>query len=425
MQSSVPEHPCDLDDFAGETAPVAAAIAEPPHGLSRSFVLLLSVTCGVTVANLYYNQPLLRQMADTFGASAAEVGLIPTVTQIGYAVGLFFIVPLGDMGNRRRLVTVLMVLVTGALVFAALANSLVWLAVASLAIGITTVVPQVLIPLAAQMSPPERRGKTVGTVMSGVLTGILLSRTLSGFVGQHLGWRSVYWMAAGLMVAFLVVLRALMPHHPARQSMTYAGLLRSLAQLARRERTLQQAALNGALLFACFSAFWATLVFRLAAPPFHYGAQVAGLFGVVGAAGALVAPLTGRLADRVGPRRIITLASAGMLLSFVLLYALGTTLAGLVVGVLLLDVVATMGMISNQTRIYSLPRDVHSRVNTVYMVCYFLGGATGSFLGTFAWNHWQWPGVCAVGAAISLVALIVHLAWRAAGSNVQTTMTNP
>lgn len=405
MHRSTADQPFEPEEDILPDAPCPPARRE----IGRGLTLVLAVACGLTVANLYYNQPLLAEMATSFGVSPAAVGMIPMLTQIGYAVGLLLIVPLGDLVDRRKLVTALLGLVTIALCATAMSPRLAWLAAASFAVGVTTVVPQVLIPLAAQLSAPERRGKTVGTIMSGLLTGILLSRTVSGILGHHLGWSAVFWMGAGLMLVVAFGLRAALPKTEAVPHLSYPALMRSLWTILKGHPVLRHAAVNGSMMFACFSAFWVTLAFCLAGPPFHYGAQVAGLFGLVGAAGALIAPLAGRAADRVGPRSIITAAAALMAVSFVVLWLFGSSLIGLVVGTLLLDVAATAGLISNQTRIYSLPHEIHSRVNTVYMVSYFTGGAAGSFAGAAAWNLHGWAGVCGVGAVVSTLALIVHL----------------
>jgi predicted MFS family arabinose efflux permease len=318
---------------------------------SGRLTYVIAVACGLSVANLYYNQPLLADIARTFGVSVRGVGAVPTFAQVGYAIGLLALVPLGDVVQRRRLVVTLLLLVSAALAAAALARSLAMLAAASLAVGVFTVVPQVLLPLAAQLSAPERRGRAVGTVMMGLLLGILLSRTFSGVLGERLGWRAVYWAACGAMLLLTVALGPLLPPHDVHADLTYAGLLRSVFEQVLRFPVLRQAMLNGALVFAGFSAFWATLVFRMEAPPFHLGARAAGMFGLVGAAGAMVAPAAGRLADRVAPRSIIAAASALLLLSFVVFWVGGSSLVGLAAGVFLLDVAVQAAQVTNLTRI--------------------------------------------------------------------------
>jgi predicted MFS family arabinose efflux permease len=381
----------------------------PSASLRPSLVWLMAVAGAVTVANLYYNQPLLGDIGRTLGADGSALGLVPTLTQVGYAVGMLFLVPLGDSLERRKVILLLCGCVGVALVAAGLAPSLNVLVAASFAIGVTTVVPQMIIPFAAQRAAPSERGRVVGMVMSGLLIGILLSRTAAGFVGTHLGWRTLFFMAAGLMVVTGVVLRFTLPAAPPVAVMPYPQLMRSLIHLARTEPVLRLHALLGGLTFGAFSAFWATLALYLRSLPGHYDAQVAGLFGVVGVAGALIAPLVGRFADRGAGRRINALAIAVLLASFGVLWLWGHSLWGIALGVVLLDLGAQANQIANQARVYSLRPDARSRLNTLYMVTYFVGGAAGAWAGMTAWTRAGWPGVCAVGAAMSLTALVAVL----------------
>ncbi|ABF90296.1 major facilitator family transporter [Myxococcus xanthus DK 1622] len=380
---------------------------EAPHtALSTGLVWLMAAASGATVANLYYNQPLLGDIGEALGASGSALGLVPMLTQVGYAVGMLFIVPLGDSLERRRVIVTMNMLVALALVGVALAPTLHWMVAASFVVGVTTIIPQLLVPFAAHLAPAAQRGRVVGTVMSGVLIGILLSRTAAGFIGTHLGWRTMFWIAAGLMLALAGVLRFTLPSQPPMASMPYPQLLRSLIHLARTEPVLRLHAVLGALSFGAFSVFWSTLALYLQSLPQKYDAQVAGLFGVVGVAGAAVAPLVGRYADKRGDRRINGAAIVVLLLSFVVMWPLGRWLWGMALGVVLLDLGVQANQISNQTRVYSLRPEARSRLNTLYMVTYFAGGAAGSWLGTFAWTHWGWSGVCASGAALCVVALL-------------------
>jgi predicted MFS family arabinose efflux permease len=375
-------------------------------------IRVLAEACTLSVANLYLNQPLLAVMARTFGVEERTVGRVPMLSQIGYAIGLLLIVPLGDIVQRRGLIVTLLGIVALSLVGVATSKNFAWLALANLAVGVSTVVPQVLLPLAAQLSRPERRGRAVGTVMMGLLLGILLSRTASGIIAAQYGWRTVYWAAAAAMALLAVVLRPLLPGHDIHEDLSYVRLLQSVVEQVKLYPTLRQAMLNGALLFAGFSAFWATLVFRLETPPLHYGTRAAGFFGLVGAAGAMIAPIVGRWADRIAPRVLITYASLGLLLSFVIFWLTGSTLWGLAAGVILLDLAVQAAQVTNMTRIYRVSTTAHSRVNSAFMVAYFVGGAAGSILGAVAWSVAGWTGVCAFGIAVSTVALIAHLAVR-------------
>ncbi|WP_438021512.1 MFS transporter [Sorangium sp. So ce315] len=367
----------------------------------------MAAAAGATVANLYYNQPLLGDIGRELGDAGGLLGLVPTMTQVGYAAGMLLLVPLGDSHERRRLIVLMSALASLALLGAALAPGLTWLVVASFAVGITSVVPQLLLPFAAQLAPDAQRGRVVGMVMSGLLIGILVSRTVAGFVGTHLGWRAVFWLAAGLMLALGPVLRLALPSQPPVTPMSYADLLRSLGRLTRGEPVLRLHSALGALTFGAFSAFWATLALYLESLPGRHGPQTAGLFGLVGVAGAAAAPLVGRYADVRGDRRINALAIAVLLASFGVLWLLGGSLWGIALGVVLLDLGAQANQISNQARVYSLRPEARSRMNTIYMTTYFAGGAAGAWLGTAAWVRWGWPGVCAAGGGMAGAALAV------------------
>jgi predicted MFS family arabinose efflux permease len=387
--------------------------------LTNAFLWLLAVAAGLSVSNLYYNQPLLPDIARSFGATATRVSAVATATQVGYAVGMLLFVPLGDLVDRRRLVLALLAAVTVALLAASAAPTLPLLAASGAAIGATTVVPQVLVPLAAGLAPPAERGRVVGRVVSGILVGILAARVVSGAVGRVVGWRAMFVVAAGLMLVLALALARWLPRTPpaARGSehdapASYGALLRSLATLAREQPVLRDAALLGALFFAAFSAFWTTLAFRLATPPLHYGSAVAGAFGLLGITGALAAPLAGRFADRGTPRRAVGAAIVVNAVAWLLFLLVGDTLWGIAAGVVLIDAGTQAAQVSNQSRIYTLPAALHSRLNTVFMVTYFVGGALGSVLGAFAWGRFGWAGVCAVGIGALVVAAVRYLGGR-------------
>ena len=365
----------------------------------------MAVAAGVVVANLYSNQPLLAAIGQEFHASAASMGVIAMLTQAGYALGLLFFVPLGDAMERRRLVLLMAAFALLALIAIATAKSFLWLAAASLAVGAFSVVPQMLVPFAAFLSPPGQRGRAVGTVMSGLLIGILLARTVSGIVGAHLGWRAMYWVAAGLMVVIAIALRLNLPTSVPTTPMGYGRLLSSLAHLARTEPVLREAAFTGGMLFASFSAFWATLVFLLERPPYHLGEQAAGLFGLVGVVGASAAPLAGHMSDRMDPRTTVRLTIVIGIAAYLIFWLLGLHLAGLIAGVMLLDGAVQAGHVTNQARIYALGTERANRLNSVYMVTYFTGGGLGSWLGALAWQHWGWSGVCVVGGGALVLGL--------------------
>jgi predicted MFS family arabinose efflux permease len=386
----------------------AATSAASIH-YSRGLLLLLATIAGVAVANIYYNQPLLDSFRSSFPASASWIGAVPAATQLGYAAGMLFLAPLGDRFDRRTLILVQSAGLAIALIVAAAAPTLGVLAGASLAIGVLATIAQQAVPFAAELAPASERGRAVGTVMSGLLLGILLARTAAGFVAEYFGWRAVFIASVAALVALAAVIVMRLPSSKPTSALPYGKLLASMWHLAVELRGLRDASMTGAALFAAFSIFWSVLTLLLAGAPFHLGPQAAGLFGIVGAAGALAAPLAGRFADRRGPRAIISLSIALVAISFVIFGVSGASIAGLVIGVIVLDVGVQAAQISNQSRIYALKPDARSRVNTVYMVCYFIGGALGSSVGAVAWRAIGWTGVCIAGFLFAALAGWIHL----------------
>ena len=374
---------------------------------------LLSFTAGAVVANLYYSQPLLPLIGRTFGLVNGRVGLVSTAGQVGYAVGLLLFVPLGDIVERRHLMVALLIAVAVALGVAAGAPNFAVMAAASFAIGVTTVVPQIVVPYAAGLVDATMRGRVVGRVMGGLLIGILAARVLAGVVGAIAGWRAMFALAAVLMLALAAALSRLLPVEPPRTPIGYGQLLRSLLSIARHQPVVRDAAAIGALNFIAFSAFWTTMAFRLELAPLHYGSAIAGAFGLIGVVGASVAPLVGRLADKRPPRSTVGLGLVVVTLSYILVAMAGSTVIGLVVGVIVLDAGMQVVNISNQTRIYQLPAAEHNRLNTVYMVTYFTGGSVGSALGVWAWGEWRWAGVCVVGIGAMVLSAAMYI--RGAG----------
>lgn len=373
----------------------------------RRLLWLLAVAACLTVANLYYSQPLLPLIGGALHASPRGAGLISTATQVGYAVGMLLLVPLGDSLERRRLIVVMTAAVAVALVAVAASPTLGALWATSLLLGATTIVPQLVVPFAAAVVPDATRGRVVGLVMSGLLIGVLLSRTASGLLAAHVGWRATYVLAAGLMLLLALVLRLALPSQSPASRTPWRALLATLPALVRDEPLLRRHALLGACTFGAFSVFWTTLAFHLARPPLGYGSDVAGLFGLVGVAGAVAAPIAGRLADRFGSPAVNLAATLAVLVSFGLLWLGRGSLVGLAAGVVVLDFGAQANHISNQTRVLGLSASARNRINTVYMVAYFAGGALGSTVGAAAWNAWGWAGVCSAGGAFGALAILV------------------
>jgi predicted MFS family arabinose efflux permease len=404
-----------------KSEPVRARLSEPTSagsgGLSNLQLATMAIAAAVTASNLYYCQPLLSQIARNLHMTARETADIPMLTQVGYALGLLFFAPLGDMVERRGLATALLLIVTVALVGTALAPDAWVLLATSLITGMFSVVPQVMAPMASALSKPEAQGRAVGIVMGGMLIGILLARTVAGFVGTWFGWRAMYAVAAVMMVAMAALLRAMLPVSRPDARIRYRELLSSVIPLARKLPALRQAAIMSGFAFGAFSAYWTTLVFFLEKPPYHYGARMAGLLGLAGVAGALAAPAVGGLSDRGYPRLASGCALLIGMIAFGLLWTVGGTITGLAIGGIVLDLGTQANLITNQTRVYRLIPEARNRINTVFMVTYFVGGALGTFLAGFAWSRWQWNGVCALGASFFGASLIVWAvgSWESEG----------
>ncbi len=372
-------------------------------------VLFMAAATGASVANLYYNQPLLTLMAKSFHVSPGSVGMVTMLTQIGYATGLLLFVPLADLMERKKLVIGLFLSTAVALEFVAASTDFLVFLCANFILGAFTSVPQVIVPLAADLAPDAQRGRVVGVVMSGLLIGVLAARAISGLTGDLLGWRNVFRLAGILMILFALMIFAWFSQSKPRDSShNYPQLIRSLIPIIRSEPELVKASLTGGALFATFSAFWTTLTFRLSAAPYHYTASVIGFFGLLGIAGASIAPIVGRLADKRDPRITLSAAIVLVTLSWLWMWPLSGHLWAMIIGIILLDLGVQAGQISNQSRIYALRPDARARINTVYMVTYFIGGSIGSGIASEAWAQFRWTGVSLSALAFLSLAYIVH-----------------
>jgi predicted MFS family arabinose efflux permease len=387
-----------------------------PH-LSSSLTFLLAGATGLTVAALYYSQPTLGVLAEDLHASPRAIGWIPTLTQLGYALGLLLLAPLGDRYDRRNIILLKAAILCAALLLTGFAPGLGVLLVASLLVGLFATVAQDIVPAAATLAPPHERGKVVGTVMTGLLMGILLSRVVSGFVAENFGWRAMFIAAAASVALLAVVLARGLPRFAPTSSHPYPELLKSLAHLWVEYPKLRQAALAQGLLALGFSAFWSTLAVMLHAAPFNLGSAAAGAFGLAGAAGALAAPFAGRLADRHGPDWVLRIACGIAAVSFAAMLFMPLLPAQ---GQLVLLALATVGfdlgvqasLISHQTIVYGIAPEARSRLNAVLMTCMFIGMSLGGLLGAQVLASWGWTGVVVLATVAAIGALVVRLKAR-------------
>lgn len=378
-------------------------------GISRTVIWLMSVISGLVVANIYYNQPLLGLIAGELKVPESAVSKISVLTQLGYAAGLLLIVPLGDKLFRKKLILADLFLVFAALLWMTFGTELWMLYIASLLIGVTSVIPQLFIPIAAELSSDQEKSSNIGTVMSGLLLGILLSRFIGGIVGELWGWRAMFGIAAGLMVAVWVAIYRMLPELQPNFKGTYGELMKSVFHLARTQPVLRLASFRGAMAFGSMCALFTTLVFHMENPPFNVGSSVVGSFGLAGAVGALAAAKVGKLQRYFDLNRIIFYSLLVVLGSWLFSYFAGETYWGLIVGVILVDLGVQSSHIMNQTNFFMIKSSAVNRLNTVYMVSYFIGGSLGTWAASVAWQHAQWSGVCFVGAVMALSALAAHL----------------
>lgn len=376
--------------------------------LTSSLILLLSITCGVVVANMYYIQPIGTKVATSLSVSTSAIGILTMLTQLGYALGLLFLVPLGDVVDRPKLIIRMAALSAISLLAAFFAPSFTLFACASFLIGLLSIVPQIIIPYGAVLAGPKARGKVMGTLLSGLLVGILLSRTVSGIVASLFSWRMIYLFALVLVAILTGLLYWKMPRTQIKttSSVSYLDSLKSLPYLVKTQRLLREASISGFFMFGTFSIFWSTLIFYISSPVYHWGTFEAGILAIFGLSGAVAAPIVGRLSDSYSERKIVGMGLAMQTLSFVALLVAGSYLVVLLVAIILLDVGNQFGQVANQTRVQGLDEAASNRNNTVFMFMYFIGGATGSLLGTTMWQQFGWLGVTLTGLAFQLCAYI-------------------
>lgn len=357
--------------------------------LRSGTILLMAIAAGITVANIYYNQPILKEMAISLHATDTEIGRVSMFSQIGYGLGMFFLIPMGDMVNRKRLILLLMLCLSVVLVLMVLSQGVVLVWALSLLIGVCSSPAQIILPMAASLDKVNR-GKTVGIVFSGILVGILGSRVISGFITDWFGWRYVYGISAVMVLTITVLLKLYLPDIKHKFTGSYIALLKSTILLVKQHKILRQSAILGAFTFGIFCSFWTTVTFYLSGPAFHFHADTIGLFGIVAIGGALVAPYFGKLADKGNTRRSLLITVSMIICSLVLLKLLPLSVIAMVVAIFVLDIGVQATQITNFARIYALDEHSHSRLNTIYMTTYFIGGGIGTFFGLLCWKHGGW-----------------------------------
>lgn len=379
------------------------------EGVPASLLFIMACMAAVSVANIYYCQPLLSLMGNDLGIDEWRASLIAMITQVGYACGLFFIIPSGDKFDRKKIVSYSFSILTIALLCIALSNNFHAVMAASFTVGACSVMPQIFIPIAAQYSRPEKKGANVGLIVSGLLTGILASRVISGLVGEWLGWRSMYVIAAIVMSLCTLIVWRIMPYTENNYTGSYKRLMHSLFALIREYKLLRICALRAAFAFGSFLALWASLTFKMEQAPFYAGSDVVGLLGLCGVAGAISASVVGRLVSRIGVRNFNLLGAALMLSAWIIAYLWGNTYTAIIITILILDIGMQCIQLSNQTVVFSLNPKASNRINTIFMTNYFIGGSLGTFLSGSAWSMAGWSGVTIAGIGLAFCSLCITL----------------
>lgn len=378
-------------------------------GIERSLLLTMAVIAGLTVANCYYNQPLLEMIRHDMGVSQHEANLITVVTQIGYALGLCFLIPMGDLYSRRRIIVINMSIAAVMAVFIAFSQR-VWIVWgASLLLGACSVIPQFFIPIAGQYSEKKNKGRNMGIVLSGLLTGILASRVVSGYVGEWLGWREMFIIAALIMIVCLILTLKIMPQIDSNYVGTYRGLMKSVFHIVASNARIRLYAIRAAFSFGSMMAIWSCLAFRLAQSPFFSGSEMVGTLGMCGIAGALAASGLGKLVNQWGIRKLSLYGACLQLVAWTTAYLFGDTYMGLIVAIILVDIGLQCLQLSNQSGCIQEMPEASNRANTIFMTTYFIGGSFGTYCAGLAWTHEGWMGVCAVGAVLAAISLSITI----------------
>ncbi len=367
---------------------------------------LMAVSAGVIVANIYYNQPILQAIALSLKVTETQIGKISMLSQLGYGLGMFFLLPLGDKVNRKNLILLLCSLLVLTLFFITLTSSLTALYILSFFIGLFSTPAQIILPMAATLGK-ENRGKNVGVVFSGILVGILGARVISGFITELLGWRYVFGISGLMVLAVTLMLKLYLPEVPSKFKGSYFHLIKSTLALIPKYPILRQTALLGSFTFGVFCSFWTTLTFHLSSAPLNYHSGIIGLFGLIAIGGALVAPYFGKLADKGNIRNSLITTVSMIIGSIILIKLFPYSIPVLILSVFFLDIGVQATQITNFTRIYSLHEEAHSRLNTIYMTTYFIGAAIGTYFGLLSWKLGKWDMATSQMLLWSVIALII------------------
>ncbi|WP_243837016.1 MFS transporter [Psychromonas algicola] len=376
--------------------------------MSKGLLFLMTSAVSATAANLYFNQPVLPQIGMELNLSGDALGTIPAASQLGYAIALLFISPLGDNMSRKALISMLSLLLVASATFAFYANGLLMLIASCFFIGLSANITQQLIPFAASLSTQDNKGKIIATLMTGLTVGIVLSRTLSGFVGEQFGWRAVFMMSALFALVFGVLLHLYLPNNKPNNKMPYIKLVLSMFSLLKQHAILRKSTLTGALWFAAFSALLTTLALHVNEAPFGYNAQQAGMFGMIAITGVLGAKVSGALVNKLGPRKMTSLGLICIAAGFAIAGVYGSSLIGLILGIAFIDMGVFSAQVSNQVRVFSIEPTAQSRINGIYMLGYYIGGAFGSFVGVSIFEIYGWQAVSLFSAVLVIMSLLVN-----------------
>ena len=379
------------------------------QGLPASLLWTLAIIAGISVANLYYNQPLLNRISRDLQTSEFTANLIAMITQIGYAIGLLFIIPLGDLFKRKTIILINFTVLVVSLLTNALTPYIHLILFASLLTGICSVMPQIFIPIAAQFSTPETKGKNVGMIVSGLLTGILASRVVSGIIGEYLGWRFIFFVAAGMMVICVIIIMRVLPDMPCNFKGRYSDLMKSLFSLVMEYPQLRISSLRAGIAFGSFLALWTSLAFKMEQAPFFAGNNIVGLLGLCGIAGALTASYIGNYVQVLGVKRLNYIGCGLIFAAWFSLYSGQNSYVGIIIGIFIIDIGMQCIQLSNQTTIFSLNPKAANRINTIFMTTYFIGGSIGTLLAGIFWHWFGWQGVVGTGITLATCSFMINI----------------